>query len=607
MAPCADAWQAEIRAPMNAPHAAARTDVARQGWQAWALIALAAGLAALGVWLPWNSVLPEPDATGALQLAAHGLAAALWIAGAILSYRVAPNSPMWRLLLAYTIVDWLVWDLQNVDSIWAFDLGNTYIGVATAVLVQVLVAFPTGRITRRGDRRLVAGVYAYALVTATLSRITDDSLWGSPWPEQLQPFFLWKFDVLHDAVNRFSAVATPTIGLVVVLAVVRHWRAARPAQRRVLVPAVLALPFVYVPSVVAYVGDNLGSRAMQDFGRSPIFLLMLAATPFLLIVGVARSRLGRGRVADLLVELGRGVPIGGLRVLLARAVGDPTLELAFPSGTDAFVDGDGQAIELPLPGAERAVSRIEADGRILAIILHDPAVELESPGIVGAVGSAARLALENERLAAEVRAQLEEVRASRARIAEAADGERRKVERDLHDGAQQRLVAITMRLEQARDSADGSARLIDETTAELRAAIAEVRQLARGMHPAILTESGLGAAAESLAERTPLPVTLDLPTARFPAPVEAAAYYVVSEALTNAVKHAGATSVTVEGSVVDGRLEVTIGDDGVGGANPAGGTGLIGLRDRVAAVNGSLEVDSPAGRGTRLRAVFPLP
>ena len=275
-----------------------------------------------------------------------------------------------------------------------------------------------------------------------------------------------------------------------------------------------------------------------------------------------------------------------------------------------FVDGAGRPFELPASGAGRGVMQLTRDGETLAILVHDPAIEEENPGLVRAIAGAARLALDNERLAAEVRAQLEEVRASRARIAEAADEERRKVERDLHDGAQQRLVALTMRLEQARSTAADSSRLIDDTTAELRAAIEEVRDLARGMHPPILTEAGLAAAVDSLAERLPLPVDVRLPDARFPLQIEAAAYFVISEALTNVGRYAAARAASVGGSIdrrpPGRRFVVTIDDDGHGGADPARGSGLRGLADRVAAVGGTLSVESPAGGGTRIRAEFPL-
>ena len=221
------------------------------------------------------------------------------------------------------------------------------------------------------------------------------------------------------------------------------------------------------------------------------------------------------------------------------------------------------------------------------------------------MGSVARLALENERLAAQVRAQLEEVRASRARIVEAGDLERRRIERDLHDGAQQRLVALAMRLDQARATSAGASELIDATTVELLAAIREVRDLARGVHPPILTDAGLGAAIEALAERTPFPVSIEATDARFAPEVEAAAYFVVAEGLTNIARYADATGATVELRTEDDRLVVRVSDNGRGGADPAAGSGLRGLADRLAAIGGELRVDSEPGVGTTLLATLP--
>jgi signal transduction histidine kinase len=219
----------------------------------------------------------------------------------------------------------------------------------------------------------------------------------------------------------------------------------------------------------------------------------------------------------------------------------------------------------------------------------------------------ARMALENERLAAQVRAQLGEVRASRARIVEAQDAERRRIERDLHDGAQQRLVALAIRLDQARDGSASASALIDATTSELLTAIKEVRDLARGVHPTILTEAGLAAAVDALAERAPIPVSTDIPEQRFAPEVEAAAYFVVAEALTNVARYSDASEARVEADVDDGVLAVRVSDDGRGGADAERGTGLRGLADRLAAVGGELDVSSEPDHGTTVLATIPLP
>ena len=237
----------------------------------------------------------------------------------------------------------------------------------------------------------------------------------------------------------------------------------------------------------------------------------------------------------------------------------------------------------------------------VAALVHDPAL-LERPKLLEAAGAAVRLALENERLQAELRLQLVEVRASRARIVDAGDAERRRLERDLHDGAQQRLLSLGLALQLVRSElgpgANGAATLLGEAEAELAAALEELRELAQGIHPAVLTEQGLGPALRTLAARSPLPLEIrHLPDERLPAPVEAAAYFVVSEALANVAKHAQASAVSVSIVRHDGSLVVEVEDDGVGGAEPRAGSGLAGLADRVHALEGRLTIESEAGRG----------
>ena len=223
---------------------------------------------------------------------------------------------------------------------------------------------------------------------------------------------------------------------------------------------------------------------------------------------------------------------------------------------------------------------------------------------------ARRLFDANARLQGQVEAQLEEVRASRARIVEAGDRERRRVERDLHDGAQQRLVALSLELQMARralgEGGDPAVRRSLERAAdEATAALAELRDLALGIHPLILTESGLGAAVESLADRTSVDVAVDVGPERYPPAVEGAAYFVISEALANVAKYANASKATVRVRGLDDHLSIEIDDDGIGGADPRAGTGLRGLADRLAALDGTMTIVSPVGVGTRIRARIP--
>jgi signal transduction histidine kinase len=425
-------------------------------------------------------------------------------------------------------------------------------------------------------------------------------------------FVFWSNNDLYQWLrNAITVITVLTLLPLVGMAIWRHWRAASAAARRTLLPIVTTLPLLLLLGAADIVSGELDIRPVDEFFSSPAGTVVRLAPQLILPAGLAlgilRARWSRGRIASLIVELGRGVPIGSLRDVLARTLDDPSLQLVFaaPAGT-GFVDALGQPVELPRDDPARTVTRLERDGELLGVLVHDPTIDAEDPGLVDAVGNAARLALENERLAAEVRAQLEEVRASRSRIVEAADAERRRVERDLHDGAQQRLVALAMRLQVARETAPAAAGLLDEATAELQTAISEVRGLARGLHPTILTESGLAAAVEALAERAPIVVTVDIPERRFPSHVEATAYFVVAEALTNVVRHAAATGAHVSVGVVARRLVIDIVDDGRGGADPAAGSGLRGLSDRLAAAGGSLAIDSSIGGGTTIRAELPL-
>jgi signal transduction histidine kinase len=372
---------------------------------------------------------------------------------------------------------------------------------------------------------------------------------------------------------------------VVAVVLVRRWRAATPTARRALGPVLGA------------------SLATTDLGLAA--LLVSTAVPLSFLLGLLRTTLQRGAVADLVVELGTAPQVARIRDLLARALGDPSLELAFwRPAAGSYVDPNGLPATLPEHGGPRAASLIEREGRRLGALIHDRSV-LQKPELLDAVEAAAGLALDNARLHAELKAQLREVRASRGRIVTAADEERRRIERNLHDGAQQHLLAIRLALRLARRDAGDAEPQLAEIDAELGSALDELRTLARGLHPPILTEQGLGPALETLARRAPIPVEVGgVPSTRLPAPVETAAYYVASEGLANAVKHAHASHVRIAVSQTGSRAVMEVADDGDGGADPRG-SGLRGLRDRVEALDGSVTVESPPAGGTVIRTEFP--
>jgi signal transduction histidine kinase len=364
-------------------------------------------------------------------------------------------------------------------------------------------------------------------------------------------------------------------------------------------------------SLVLLFAAAFADRSSDAAGRALGWIAFAAfgAVPLAILAGILRSRLARASVAELLRELETVRTPGALRDALRRALGDPTLRLAYwVSDARGFVDLRGRPFELPWEGSSQVATRVERDGRCVAALVHDASLR-DAPELLEAVTSAAGLALENERLHAELQSHVDEVRESRSRIVEAGDAERRRLERNLHDGAQQRLVAMSLQLRlveaKVRTDPEAAAPILAQLRGELTEALEELRELARGIHPAILSDRGLRPALEAVAARSPVPVELSTPDERLPGPVEAAIYYVVSEALANVAKYARASSVTVEVASTDGRVIAAIADDGVGGADPNGGSGLRGLADRVAALDGSLHVDSPPSGGTRIHVDIP--
>ena len=419
-------------------------------------------------------------------------------------------------------------------------------------------------------------------------------------------------DRYGDVVLAVSDLSLAVLTALLLWIVVTRWRHAAEPRRRSLAPVAL----VGIVLLIVYMTGQTLKAMLPDpplvleVGFNLAILMALVLWPLAFLAGLARTRLDRSAVGDLAVQLSEALPPGRLEQVLARALHDPTLQLAYwLPDRDAFVDAEGRPVELPATGGDRAVTILRHDGAPVAAMLHDAALD-DDPALVRAVAATARMTIENERLQAAVRAQLEEVRASRARIVEFGDAERRRVERNLHDGAQQRLVNISLALGIARSQVGATSEqemavALDDAAAELRLALGELRELARGIHPVILSEAGLGPALVSLAERSPIPVTVaDVPPERLPSRVEETAYYVASEALANAAKHAHATTVSISVRRLEGELLVEVDDDGVGGADPDG-SGLRGLADRVAALDGHLRVHSPDGKGTRITAELP--
>jgi signal transduction histidine kinase len=296
-----------------------------------------------------------------------------------------------------------------------------------------------------------------------------------------------------------------------------------------------------------------------------------------------------------------------LRAKLARALGDPSLVVGYRlPEADGFVDDAGRPVELPTVGSGRVVTAIADGGEQVAVLVHDEAL-LADKHLVESVAAAARVAVANARLQAEAQARADELVASRRRIVQAADEQRRRLERELRLGAERRLENVQALLEGARNEVTAhEADAISALEQELDTTRRELREFAHGVHPGALTDGGLMPALAQLSERSPIPVAVTGDVPRLTAPVEAALYFVCSEALANAAKHARASRISVEVRQDTDRVVVAILDDGAGGASPERGSGLRGLADRVQALGGQLRVESPPGAGTRVSAEITL-
>ncbi len=508
---------------------------------------------------------------------------------------------------------WFLSSLLASDVPGLFAIGGLFGALPYALLLHMLVAFPSGRLQTRAERVLVGLAYFDTTVLQVLGVLfletgANDDCSACP----ANPLLISDSPGFSDAVFALQA----TIGIVgltgIAILLVRRWRRSSSAYRSALAPVLAAGVVTLALLGLSLLGDLIGvpDGAGEDV-IDALGVAAMASVPFAFLIGLLGSRLSRaGAVNDLVARLGEADRRLGLRDALAEALGDPSLTLAYwLEERERYVDAAGHPVELPATGGETACTPVSHEGRRVAMICHDAALATE-PELLRAVATAAGLAVENERLNVELRARVEELRASRARIVEAADDERRRLERDLHDGAQQRLVSLALNLRLAGsqlDSDPAAARtLLEETASELGEATTELRELARGLHPAVLSDRGLGPALEALAGRAPLPVELaEPPRERLPAAVESASYFVVAEALTNVARYARASHAEVSVERANGRVEVEVRDDGVGGADPDAGSGLRGLADRVAALDGRLEVLSPRDGGTVVRAVIP--
>lgn len=547
------------------------------------------------------------------EVTVYVLSSTLVAAGYLVAGHLAADQyPDRRIGLLFSVVGYL-YLLRSVGYLHG---SVTYaVGVATvsayqAALAHLGMAWPSGRLRSRFEAGLVVVIYAYNIgLNVVLQLFYAPQADGcAACPANLlliehDPAMIARIDSVTILINQGFTI---TVAVVILW----HWWMSAGYRRR----SMNRLLLVAIPIVVYHSVTDLVRRldpVVPDelvYGVAPLLLL---AAPVALLVELRRAATARAAVGQALVQLDPGPTPAALQDALRRAVGDDQIRLVLreEGGGPGYRDVDGAVVQPDRLPAGRAA--VPLDTRADWVMVIDTQLR-DEPELLAMVAAAARIALDHARMRAEIQAQLAEVRQSRARLVQAADAARSKLERDLHDGAQQRLITLSLALGMARARVDGTdpgvRELLDAAAGEASAALTELRDLARGIHPAVLTESGLAGGVRALAERIPVPVTVvAVPAGRFPAPVEVTAYFLVAEALANVSKHTPAATVSVTICAGHDTLDLTISDDGPGGAVVRVGSGLGGLADRVAAAGGRLDVHSPAGGGTVVRASLPMP
>ena len=573
----------------------------------WTLGAIALVVMALQTWaLATSDFAPDRG----LWIALNWVIGVGFVGAGLLAWYRRPDNRVGTLMVAAGFA-WFVSLSVRTDPPLLFAVGHVFSDLFITVAIHLVLAFPSGRLESRIDRLLVGTAYAITtLGYLPFALFVDPAAAGCVNCPENPLLVSNDISFVESWGDGLSVVGIAVLSAVLIRLIVR-WRSASPPLRRVISPLYIAGGALLAMLVGLLTAGLAGaSKAVMD-DLYYAALIPFGLVPYLFLGSLVRTRMLRGgAVSELVSRIGGGLGEEELRRALARALGDPSLELAYwIPDSERYVDAEGRPIDLPGPGSDRAASDVTLDGRRIAAIVHDPHLR-DEPELVHAVGAAAALGLEKQRLEAELRAKIEELRDQRSRMIAVGLAERRRLERDLHDGAQQRLVslALDLRLAQSslRDDPDTAAELLSSADAELAEALEELRELARGLHPAVLSDRGLDPAIDALASRSPMPVEIEKRLGeRVPDEVELAAYFVVAESLTNVAKYADASQALVRLERDNGKVVVEIEDDGVGGADPRRGTGLRGLADRISSLGGALQIDSAPGSGTRVTATIP--
>jgi signal transduction histidine kinase len=525
---------------------------------------------ALGVFAEWlDGLWPSPSALIDLAvgwtLTGSGLIAWSQRSGS----RVGP-------LVVLSGFAWFLGTLAGSAIGWLAIIGGVFLTLHRAPLVHAIVGYPTGRVRGRLNVALVIAAYAYAAVVP---------------------------------LARDSAV---TIAIAVALLTTTMWTYQRSTgpQRQARLVAVVAAAALVMPLLAGGVGRLVGAGPDLEAALTWIYPASVALVGIILATDLSRGRWAEAEVTRLVVDLG-DPPRAGIRGRLAEALADPSLELAywFPE-SGGYVDETGRPIDVPAAGSGRAITVLEQGGERIGALVHDVAA-FDDAQLLRAVAATAQIALANVRLQADLHRHLDGLEASRRRLLETSDGQIRRLEALLRRGVGRRLSDLREALARVRADAASSGEagvqaLLAEAERELEEALHDLERFAAGVRPPALAELGLGAALSALAGRTGVPVRVSVVPERLPERVETAVYFMCSEALANVQKHAQATGVDVEARLEGGWVVVVVADDGIGGAQPSAGSGLVGLRDRIEALGGRLSIDSPRGRGTRITAEMPI-
>jgi signal transduction histidine kinase len=528
-------------------------------------------------------------------------------ASGLVAWRRRPASRFGPLMLAVALA-WFAAALTAASDPRLFTVGRAIAPLWLGIFVHALLAFPDGRLGSPAAR-VVVGLYYVDVILLQLGWLVFADPAGEPGcrgcPQNL--FMIADDPGLADL---FLLLEQPIVGLLALTAALAvlaaRWRAASRAYRRILAPVYISGATCIVILILTIAVEPFSYTAGQVVGW--VGAIAFTAVPLAFLAGLLRQQLAHADVDSLLAELSGPRPPSDLRRTLRKALHDPSLEIAYWSPVlRGYVDAGGHPVNVPDDDERQGVTLVVHGSERVAALIHDVSLH-ENEQLMNSVCAAAGLALTNARLQAELRGRLEELKASRSRIIDVGVHERRRLERDLHDGAQRRLLSILFELRRARMATDRDEidRLIEWSEEELKRSLDELRELARGIHPSVLTDYGLKVALEGVVVRAPVPTILDVELDRRPSSsVETALYFVACEALANAVKHADASKIQIRVVTDGGDLTMEVIDNGRGGADPNRGSGLRGMADRLAAVDGRLEIESDPAEGTVVRAVIP--